>query len=413
MPGSLRHVDGRPGPSPSGPSVDRRRRDLAAQPAQHLGHDRDVGDPGHVGDHAAARGEQRGRHQLERRVLRADHVTSPASRAPPRDPDHIHVAPSYGVAGPTPAGQRSSGRAGIVRSGIRRLCVMAVHLTRIYTKTGDAGTTSARQQRAGRRRPIRGSPRTPTSTSATPRSASRSPWAARRRAADGADDRPERPVRRRRRPVQPDRAATRSTRRCGSPRSTSTRLEGWCDEFNARLAKLDSFILPGGTAGRGAAARGPHGRPARRARGVGAGRRTTRTAPARCRQSTSTGSPTCCSSCPERRTRTATCNGCRAASADRRRPAPRRGLGSRPGRHHRAAGAGCSASWARRRTRTGRPAHRHRKTGRASGSRPTLVESESQPSPDGGDRTARRPDARRASRPGRPPGEPARRRDQA
>jgi len=26
-----------------------------------------------------------------------------------------------------------------------------------------------------------------------------------------------------------------------------TRLEGWCDEFNARLSKLDSFILPGGT----------------------------------------------------------------------------------------------------------------------------------------------------------------------
>jgi cob(I)alamin adenosyltransferase len=28
-----------------------------------------------------------------------------------------------------------------------------------------------------------------------------------------------------------------------------TRLEGWCDEFNADLAKLDSFILPGGTPG--------------------------------------------------------------------------------------------------------------------------------------------------------------------
>jgi cob(I)alamin adenosyltransferase len=28
-----------------------------------------------------------------------------------------------------------------------------------------------------------------------------------------------------------------------------TRLEGWCDDFNARLSKLDSFILPGGTAG--------------------------------------------------------------------------------------------------------------------------------------------------------------------
>ncbi|MCW2539176.1 MAG: ATP:cob(I)alamin adenosyltransferase [Frankiales bacterium] len=27
------------------------------------------------------------------------------------------------------------------------------------------------------------------------------------------------------------------------------RLEAWCDEYNARLGKLDSFILPGGTAG--------------------------------------------------------------------------------------------------------------------------------------------------------------------
>lgn len=28
-----------------------------------------------------------------------------------------------------------------------------------------------------------------------------------------------------------------------------TRLEGWCDEFNAALPKLNSFILPGGTPG--------------------------------------------------------------------------------------------------------------------------------------------------------------------
>lgn len=28
-----------------------------------------------------------------------------------------------------------------------------------------------------------------------------------------------------------------------------TRLEAWCDEFNAALPKLDSFILPGGTPG--------------------------------------------------------------------------------------------------------------------------------------------------------------------
>lgn len=28
-----------------------------------------------------------------------------------------------------------------------------------------------------------------------------------------------------------------------------TRLEGWCDDFNARLSTLDSFVLPGGTPG--------------------------------------------------------------------------------------------------------------------------------------------------------------------
>src|SRR3954470_20314769 len=28
-----------------------------------------------------------------------------------------------------------------------------------------------------------------------------------------------------------------------------TRLEGWCDEFNERLPALDSFVLPGGTPG--------------------------------------------------------------------------------------------------------------------------------------------------------------------
>jgi cob(I)alamin adenosyltransferase len=28
-----------------------------------------------------------------------------------------------------------------------------------------------------------------------------------------------------------------------------TRLEGWCDEYNDALPALDSFVLPGGTAG--------------------------------------------------------------------------------------------------------------------------------------------------------------------
>ena len=38
------------------------------------------------------------------------------------------------------------------------------------------------------------------------------------------------------------------------------RLEGWCDHYNEDLPKLRSFILPGGDAGRGAAARGAHRR---------------------------------------------------------------------------------------------------------------------------------------------------------
>jgi cob(I)alamin adenosyltransferase len=29
----------------------------------------------------------------------------------------------------------------------------------------------------------------------------------------------------------------------------TARLEGWCDEFNERLPKLDSFVLPGGSPG--------------------------------------------------------------------------------------------------------------------------------------------------------------------
>ena len=47
------------------------------------------------------------------------------------------------------------------------------------------------------------------------------------------------------------------------------RLEGWCDEFNADLAKLDCFILPGGTAGAAllhvarTVAGGPSGAPGR------------------------------------------------------------------------------------------------------------------------------------------------------
>ena len=86
--------------APARRSPPRRRRpaverlDAAAEPPQHLGHDRDVGDPRHVGDHGAARRQQRGRHQLERGVLRADHPYLAGQPGAALDPDHIHVGPS-------------------------------------------------------------------------------------------------------------------------------------------------------------------------------------------------------------------------------------------------------------------------------------------------------------------------------
>ena len=45
----------------------------------------------------------------------------------------------------------------------------------------------------------------------------------------------------------------------------TTWLEARCDEVNADLPPLKSFVLPGGTPGRRAAARLPHGLPPRRA----------------------------------------------------------------------------------------------------------------------------------------------------
>ena len=125
---------------------------------------------------------------------------------------------------------------------------MAVHLTRIYTRTGDDGTTGlsdfsrvskndARLEAyadcdetnaAHRRR--RGSRRIPTSGFA--RSCGRSRTTSSTPA----------PTSRRRS------SRTPSTRRCGSPRHYIDRLEQWCDEFNEPLPALNSFILPGGTA---------------------------------------------------------------------------------------------------------------------------------------------------------------------
>ena len=123
-----------------------------------------------------------------------------------------------------------------------------MHLTRIYTKTGDDGTTAlGDMSRVRKTDPRVGAYADCDETNAAIGVALAlgglpEPVAAVLRTVQndqfdvGADlctpvvDKPPHP------PLRVEAADT-------------ARLEAWCDEFNAGLRKLDSFILPGGTAG--------------------------------------------------------------------------------------------------------------------------------------------------------------------
>ncbi|HEY2297394.1 MAG TPA: cob(I)yrinic acid a,c-diamide adenosyltransferase [Jatrophihabitans sp.] len=125
---------------------------------------------------------------------------------------------------------------------------MAVHLTRIYTKTGDDGTTALGDMSRVRKTDSRVGAYADCDEAnaalgvALALGALPEPVAAVLRHVQndlfdvGADlCTPVRP--------DPEYAPLRVEE------TYVTRLEGWCDEFNAELAKLDSFILPGGTPG--------------------------------------------------------------------------------------------------------------------------------------------------------------------
>ena len=136
----------------------------------------------------------------------------------------------------------------IAPAATRTLVVMPVHLTRIYTKTGDAGTTALGN---GDRVP-KTHPRITAYADVDECNAAIGVALALGNLAEdirdvltsvqndmfdvGADlcnpieDNPKYP------PLRVTEAYV-------------TRLEEWCDEFNARLSKLDSFVLPGGTPG--------------------------------------------------------------------------------------------------------------------------------------------------------------------
>lgn len=125
---------------------------------------------------------------------------------------------------------------------------MAVHLTRIYTKTGDDGTTGlgdmSRVAKTSRR------------VAAYADSDETNAALGLAVAVGGLDTEIEAVLRRLQNDLF-DVGADLCTPIVPDPQypplrvteAYVTRLEGWCDSFNDRLSKLDSFILPGGTAG--------------------------------------------------------------------------------------------------------------------------------------------------------------------
>lgn len=130
---------------------------------------------------------------------------------------------------------------------------MAVHLTRIYTRTGDDGTTALGDFSRVRKTDVRLAAYADTDEANAALGVAVT--------VGGLAEEVSRPLRQVQNdlfdvgadlcapvvgpddPKQPEYPPLRVTE------SYVTRLEGWCDEFNADLAKLTSFILPGGTAG--------------------------------------------------------------------------------------------------------------------------------------------------------------------
>ena len=196
-------------------------------------HDPDVRDRRQVAQGGLARGQQRGGHELEHAVLGADdrHLAGqPGTTGHPQNlhPLRLSDARRYPLSARSGCGRsshphlhqdrrRRHDRARRHVAGAQdRSARGRVRRLRRDERGARRGARARRAARADRRRAA-GRSRTTCSTSA--------PTCARPSVPD-----PEYP------PLRVE-------------ESYVTRLEGWCDEFNADLPKLDSFILPGGTPG--------------------------------------------------------------------------------------------------------------------------------------------------------------------
>jgi cob(I)alamin adenosyltransferase len=125
---------------------------------------------------------------------------------------------------------------------------MAVHLTRIYTKTGDSGTTALGDMSRVAKTDIRVAAYADTDETNAALGVA---------VALGGLDEPIAAIIRQLQNDLFDVGADLCTPIAEDPRYPPlritdqyiSRLEGWCDEFNAELAPLASFILPGGSPG--------------------------------------------------------------------------------------------------------------------------------------------------------------------
>ncbi len=164
--------------------------------------------------------------------------TAPTRRAPP------HTAKCSATA--VDGSGRPPPRAARPRPGYRR--AMAVHLTRIYTRTGDDGTTALGDFTRVRKTDVRLAAYADTDECNAAIGVAVT-------VGDLSEDLLE-PLRQ----IQNDLfdvGADLCTPIVPDPRYPPlritddyvTRLEGWCDRFNADLPALASFILPGGTPG--------------------------------------------------------------------------------------------------------------------------------------------------------------------
>ena len=126
----------------------RRRRDrdsvaidrhVAPQAAKHLCHQRHVEDVGAVGDDTRTLSQQSSCHELENTVLRSGHGNFSNKPVPAGDQESI--AHTSSIAHTLSLVRRGSEDPQSARNLAGNVASMAIHLTRIYTRTGDDGST--------------------------------------------------------------------------------------------------------------------------------------------------------------------------------------------------------------------------------------------------------------------------------